>query len=86
MERGLGPQLRHLLELLDGAVAQSYAREPLRYPLIAGALRMTVLSSMPPLTQAPRIGLGIAAVLALASGLVSLLRSPGRGGRIHAGH
>jgi len=31
MERGLGTQLRHLLELLDGAVAESYARESLRY-------------------------------------------------------
>ena len=86
MERGLGTQLRHLLELLDGAVAESYVRESVRYPLIAGAVLMTLLFSMTPLTTAPRIGLGIGAVLALASGLVSLLRSPGRGGPIHASH
>ena len=52
----------------------------------AGAVLMTVLFTMTPLTMAPRIGLGIGAVLALASGLVSLLRSPGKGGPIHAGH
>jgi len=88
MERGLGPQLRRLLELRDRAVAESYAREPLRYPLIAGAVLMTVLFGMTPLTTAPRIGLGlgIGAVLALPSGLVSLLRSQGRGGPSHACH
>lgn len=31
MNRGLGTQLRHLVELLDGAVAEAYARESLRY-------------------------------------------------------
>ena len=132
MERGLGTQLRHLLELLDGAVAESYARESLRYPLIAlsalcalgfrllqvpnnrnffvaappdwsgaaggmqgtarlrgqtaGAVLMTALFNMTPLTLAPRIRLEIEALPALSSGLVSLLGSPGRGGQIHACH
>ncbi|HJV71175.1 MarR family winged helix-turn-helix transcriptional regulator [Ideonella sp.] len=31
MNRGLGTQLRHLIELLDGAVADSYARAGLAY-------------------------------------------------------
>jgi DNA-binding MarR family transcriptional regulator len=31
MQRGLGTQLRHLLDLLDGAVADAYAREGLSY-------------------------------------------------------
>lgn len=31
MNQGLGTQLRHLLELLDGAVADAYARESLPY-------------------------------------------------------
>jgi len=31
MNQGLGTQLRHLLELLDGAVAEAYALEGLRY-------------------------------------------------------
>lgn len=129
MERGLSTQLLHLLELLDGAVAESFARESLRYPLTAlsavcgvgfglhqipsnrnmffaaspdrsgaaggmqgtarlsgrtaGAVLMTVLFT---LTTAPKVGLGIRALLALASGLVSLLRAPRKGGPIHAGH
>ena len=44
----------------------------------AGAVLMTLLFTITPLTAAPRIGLGVGAVLALASGLVSLLRSPGK--------
>lgn len=31
MQRGLGTQLRHLIELLDGAVAEEYSRESLNY-------------------------------------------------------
>ena len=31
MERGLGTQLRHLVELLDGAVAETYQRDGLNY-------------------------------------------------------
>lgn len=31
MTQGLGTQLRHLLELLDGAVAEAYVRKSLRY-------------------------------------------------------
>ncbi len=31
MKRGLGTQLRHLIELLDGAVAENYRRESLNY-------------------------------------------------------
>lgn len=41
----------------------------------AGAVLMTLLFVAAPLTLAPRFGLGIGAVLALASALVSLLRS-----------
>lgn len=51
----------------------------------AGAVLVTLLFSITPLATAPRIGLGIGAVLALASGLVSLLRSPGSGGSTRAG-
>ena len=31
VKRGLGTQLRHLIELLDGAVAEAYERESLNY-------------------------------------------------------
>ncbi len=31
MKRGLGTQLRHLVELLDGAVAEAYRREGIHY-------------------------------------------------------
>ncbi len=31
MQRGLGTQLRHLIELLDGAVAEQYSRRGLNY-------------------------------------------------------
>ena len=41
----------------------------------AGAIFMTLLFTVAPVDAAPRIGLGIAAVLALAAGLVSLLRA-----------
>ncbi len=51
----------------------------------AGAVLMTLLFTITPLTTAPRIGLGIGAVLAIASGLVSLLRTPRRGGSTRAG-
>jgi len=44
----------------------------------AGAVLMTMLFSLVSLEAAPRIGLAIAALLALAGGLVSLLRV-GRG-------
>lgn len=40
-----------------------------------GALLMTLLFSQLPIGAAPRIGLGLAAALALAAGLVSLLRA-----------
>ena len=43
----------------------------------AGAVLMTLLFSLTSMDAAPRIGLGIGAVLALAAGLVSLLRGPG---------
>ncbi|MFG3756719.1 hypothetical protein ACGE32_30770, partial [Klebsiella pneumoniae] len=42
----------------------------------AGAVIMTLLFSVMGLDLAPRIGLGVAAVLALASGLVSVMRAP----------
>lgn len=42
----------------------------------AGAVIMTLLFSVIGLDLAPRIGLGVAAVLALASGLVSVMRTP----------
>lgn len=44
----------------------------------SGAILMTLLFTLAPVAFAPRVGLGIGAVLALASGLVSLLRSPAR--------
>ncbi|MBX3705753.1 MAG: MFS transporter [Pseudomonadales bacterium] len=43
----------------------------------AGAIVMTLLFTIVPVHAAPRIGLGIAAGLALAAGLVSVLRAPG---------
>ena len=51
----------------------------------AGAVLMTLLFTITPSTTAPRIGLGIGAVLALASGLVSLLRSRRSGGSTRTG-
>lgn len=44
----------------------------------AGAVLMTLLFATAPTGAAPRIGLAIAAVLALAAGVVSALRSPAR--------
>jgi DHA2 family multidrug resistance protein-like MFS transporter len=41
----------------------------------AGAVLMTTLFTLAPLSTAPRTGLGVGAILALAAGLVSLLRS-----------
>lgn len=41
----------------------------------AGAVLMTLLLGATPIALAPRLGLGIAAMLALAAGLVSLLRA-----------
>jgi len=41
-----------------------------------GAVIMTLLFSLTPLDLAPRIGLAIAAALALTAGLVSVLRAP----------
>lgn len=46
----------------------------------AGAVLMTLLFATTALAAAPRIGLGIGAVMALAAGLVSVLRAPARGG------
>ncbi|MFZ4605942.1 MAG: MFS transporter [Caulobacter sp.] len=43
----------------------------------AGAVLMTTLFTLAPLSTAPRTGLGVGAILALAAGLVSLLRSGG---------
>jgi DHA2 family multidrug resistance protein-like MFS transporter len=40
----------------------------------AGTVLMGVLFTLTPMSAAPRIGLGIAAVLALAGGIVSTLR------------
>ena len=42
---------------------------------IGGGLVMTMLFALVPIDAAPRIGLGVAAVLALAAGVVSMLRS-----------
>ena len=42
----------------------------------AGSVAMTLLFTLAPADAAPRWGLGIAAALALAAGLVSLLRTP----------
>jgi len=49
MKQGLGTQLRHLLELLDGAVADAYAAESLNYrprytPIIRALLASESLS------------------------------------------
>jgi DHA2 family multidrug resistance protein-like MFS transporter len=41
----------------------------------AGAIIMTLLFTLAPVDAAPRIGLAIAAVLALAAGIVSVLRA-----------
>lgn len=49
MKRGLGTQLRHLLELLDGAVARAYAQDGLTYrPRFTPVMR--ALSQSEPLT------------------------------------
>ncbi|MBU4433910.1 MAG: MFS transporter, partial [Alphaproteobacteria bacterium] len=44
----------------------------------AGAVLMTLLFTLTSMDAAPRIGLGIGAVLALAAGLVSVTRVPAR--------
>ena len=44
----------------------------------AGAVIMTLLLTLMPVETAPRIGLGVGAMLALAAGLVSLLRTRSR--------
>lgn len=49
-----------------------------------GAVIMTLLFTMTSIDFAPRIGLGIAAVLTLVAGLVSMLRAPSIGERQHA--
>ena len=58
------------------AVAEQAARleQPAATPQ-AGAVLMTLLFALMPINLAPRIGLGIGAVLALAGGLVSLWRA-----------
>jgi DHA2 family multidrug resistance protein-like MFS transporter len=43
-----------------------------------GAVLVTVLFTLAPIEVAPRIGLGVAAVLASTAGLVSTLRAPRR--------
>ncbi|MBC7519531.1 MAG: MFS transporter [Sandarakinorhabdus sp.] len=50
----------------------------------AGAVIMTLLLTVLPADTAPRIGLGVGAMLALLAGLVSLLRGPARSGTIAA--
>lgn len=46
----------------------------------AGAVLMTLLFATTAVAAAPRLGLAIGAVMALAAGLVSVLRAPTRGG------
>ena len=48
--------------------------DKLRWPFLVGAIIMTQLFALTSVEAAPRIGLGIAAVLTLAAGLVSALR------------
>jgi DHA2 family multidrug resistance protein-like MFS transporter len=50
----------------------------------AGAVLMTLLFSTTAVTAAPRIGLGVGAVLTLTAGLVSALRIAPRRGPAHA--
>jgi DHA2 family multidrug resistance protein-like MFS transporter len=50
----------------------------------AGAVLMTVLFTTTSLDLAPRVGLGIGAVLALAAGIVSATRGPARGASARA--
>lgn len=78
MERGLGTQLRHLLELLDGAVAESYARESLRYrPRYTPIMRALIASEPLSISQiAQAAGISQPAVtqsvsLMIREGLVS---------------
>lgn len=52
MHRGLGTQLRHLIELLDGAVADVYTREGLRYrPRFTPVMRALVAEEPMSVTQ-----------------------------------
>lgn len=52
MNQGLGTQLRHLLELLDGAVAEAYARESLRYrPRYTPVMRALIASEPRAISQ-----------------------------------
>jgi DHA2 family multidrug resistance protein-like MFS transporter len=50
----------------------------------AGAVLMTLLFTTTSLNAAPRIGLGIGAVLALTAGIVSAARGPARRGSVRA--
>ncbi len=61
MKRGLGTQLRHLIDLLDGAVSDAYAREGIRYrprytPVMRALMRhdpstVTAIAEMAGITQ-----------------------------------
>lgn len=52
MNQGLGTQLRHLLDLLDGAVAEAYAREGLNYrPRYTPIMRALVASEPRTISQ-----------------------------------
>ncbi len=52
MQRGLGPQLRQLIDLLDGAVADAYRKEGLRYrPRYTPILRALMIKQPITVTQ-----------------------------------
>ena len=52
MNQGLGTQLRHLLELLDGAVTEAYARESLPYrPRYTPVMRALIASEPRAISQ-----------------------------------
>jgi DHA2 family multidrug resistance protein-like MFS transporter len=50
---------------------------------ITGAVLMSLIFATLPLAAAPKLGLSLAAALALAAGLISLLRSPSRSGGLN---
>jgi DNA-binding MarR family transcriptional regulator len=78
MNQGLGTQLRHLIELLDGAVADAYAREGLayrpRYTPVMRALLAAEPSTVSQIAEAAGITLSAATQtigLMIRDGLVS---------------
>ena len=86
MNQGIGTQLRHLLELLDGAVTEAYANESLRYrPRYTPVMRALIASEPRAISQiAEAAGISQPAAtqtvsLMIRDGLVS--SAPGRDAR-----